>query len=754
MSRLLIASNRLPFTIEKNGDVVSMRQSSGGLVSALKSYFEKSQSANQDFEETIWIGSVDISPQDFESAKADLTNKDFEIEPVYIPQNIYNNYYNGFSNSTLWPLFHYFPSLVEFKKEYFEAYKQANQLFAEKILSVANDDDVIWVHDYQLMLLPQMIRRKRPKATIGFFLHIPFPSYELLRLLPGEWKISLLSGILGADLVGFHTYDYVQHFIQSAKMVIKVDTQFNTLQYKNRIVRTDLFPIGIDYDKFYSDEEEKLKETINKIKDTFKGTKIIFSVDRQDYTKGLLYRLQAFDEFLQTYPEWKEKLIFILNVIPSRDNIPAYSERKSMLEELIGTINGKHSTIDWQPIIYRYNHIDLEELKGLYKSADIALITPLRDGMNLVAKEYVASRSNQQGVLILSELTGAANELNEAILVNPTDTGEVARAIFQALTMPVSEQQQRMAMMQKRLKDYDVIKWMTDFFEQLHQTKKEQEKLSMKLLDDANIRKIKKAYVQAERRLILLDYDGTLVGFTRLPSQAKPGDLVLRLLKQISGDEKNNVVIISGRDEKTLDAWLGDLNIMMIAEHGASIKWKDRGWEKQLSLQPEWKDQIRPVMQLFVSRCAGSMVEEKENTLTWHYRNTEPDLGFTRSRELMNTLVQLISNTSLQVIDGNKVLEVRQSGIDKGSASLKLLKSISPDFVLCIGDDTTDEDMFAALNKEGFTIKVGNGSTAAQFNILNQDHVFPLLESIVEMENGRREKENGRRETGSVNLSS
>ncbi|HKP31163.1 MAG TPA: trehalose-phosphatase [Chitinophagaceae bacterium] len=253
----------------------------------------------------------------------------------------------------------------------------------------------------------------------------------------------------------------------------------------------------------------------------------------------------------------------------------------------------------------------------------------------------------------------------------------------------------------------------------------------MKLLDEANISKIASAYGKATQRLILLDYDGTLVGFTDHPSHAIPGDKVLELLRKIAEDEKNAVVIISGRDKKTLDAWLGELNIMMIAEHGVSIKWKDRGWEKQHDIQAAWKDHIRPLMQQFVNSCQGSMMEEKENTLTWHYRNTKADLGIKHSRELLNALNQLLTADSLQVIDGNKVLEVRQSGIDKGSASLKLLEIISPDFVLCIGDDTTDEDMFRALSKQAFTIKVGNGSTAAQFKLLNQDDVFPVLERIV-----------------------
>ncbi len=730
MRRLILVSNRLPFTIEKSGNETRLRQSTGGLVSAIKSYFEKNSGGRYSFDQKIWVGSVDFSLQDLEYLKERIAQHEFEIEPITIEENTYSHYYNGFSNSTVWPLFHYFPSLVETRREYFEAYKTANQQFADKIVSILKDDDVLWIHDYHLMLLPEMVRKKKPDASIGFFLHTPFPSFEILRLLPTEWRKALLSGILGADLVGFHSHEYAQYFVRSVKMVMKIDNQFNTLLYENRLVKIDLFPLGVDYEKFHS-TNDSIQEQIGKAKSAFADKKIIFSADRQDYSKGLMDRLYGFDQFLLDYPEWKEKVVYIQNVMPSRDEIPAYMERKKMLEELIGTINGKHSTIQWQPIIYRYNHLEFDQLNGLYKVADVALITPLRDGMNLVAKEYVASRSDKQGVLILSEFTGAASELSEAILVNPLDREEVSKAINQALLMPIKEQEKRMVMMQKRLKEYDVVKWMTDFLDQLSSVKQEQEKLRMKLLDETSFQKIIQEYKEGKKRLMLLDYDGTLAPFTRIPSEAKPSKELMEQLEIMAKDPKNEVVVISGRDEKTLDSWLGKLSISLVAEHGASIKLKGGNWQRQFDIQPGWKDRIRPIMVLFASRCSGALVEEKDNTLAWHYRNTVPELGFTRSRELMNSISQLITNTSLQVIDGNKVLEVRQSGVDKGTTAMKLLNNYQPDFVFSIGDDATDEDMFNILNKKGFTIKIGNGATAADYYVLQQSEVLPLLSKLI-----------------------
>jgi trehalose 6-phosphate synthase/phosphatase len=659
-----------------------------------------------------------------------------------VDKDLYDKYYNGFSNSVLWPLFHYFSSLADYDNQYFEAYVQVNQLFAEKIVPILEPGDQVWIHDYQLMILPHLLRTKKPDATIGFFLHIPFPSYEIFRLLPTEWKKTLLHGVMGADLIGFHTYDYVQHFLHSAKMLLGVDNHFHNLQYLDRLVRIDLFPIGIDYDKFHdATSDPEVEEHRNKIRANLEDKKIIFSVDRLDYTKGLMHRLNGFEYFLERYPEWREKMVFILNIVPSRDSIPAYNDRKKQIEEKVGTINGRFSSISWQPVIYRYNHLPFKEMIALYQAADVALITPLRDGMNLVAKEYVAC-STGRGVLILSELAGAASELSEAILVNPTDVSDVASSIVRALAMPIYEQRNRMSLMQRRLKEYDVFKWVNDFMDQLAQVKQEQQKQAVKLLDDKAIAGIRRHYLRSKNRCLLLDYDGTLVPFTRIPSEAVPDNAVKDLLLRLSADTRNHVVVISGRDIPSLDRWLGTLPITLVAEHGASFRMRNKAWQQMVSVSDLWKEEIRRIMQLFVLRCAGSFIEEKTNTIAWHYRNTQAGLGFSRSRELLNTLSQLIQNTTLQVIDGNKVIEVRIAGFDKGATALRIIGEMDPDFVLCMGDDTTDEDMFKALDGEAYTIKVNTGASAAQYTILSQQQVLPLLNTIMETKGSLAEGQN------------
>jgi trehalose 6-phosphate synthase/phosphatase len=731
MSRLIIVSNRLPFSLERAEEKLQVRQSSGGLVSAIKSFFEKDHS-NASFHSRLWVGSVDAGQADWQEAvDQDLFPKGFDIKPVFPPKDQYDKYYNGFSNATLWPLFHYFPQLTEFRNEDFDAYVAVNTLFAEKIVAFYEPGDVIWVHDYQLMLLPQLLRRQLPDASIGFFLHIPFPSYEIFRLLPTTWKSALLQGLLGADLLGFHTYDYVQHFIQSAKMVLKIENQFNALYYENRMIRVDLFPIGIDYQKFRDALLNDLAARISTgLEEKFIGQKIIFSVDRLDYTKGLSYRLDGYQEFLLRYPQWREKVVFIFNIIPSRANISSYSEMRGQIEQQVSAINGRFSSLHWQPLIYRYNHLSFEELCALYQSADAALITPLRDGMNLVAKEYVASCLDK-GVLILSELAGAASELSEAITVNPTDTSEVAEAIHHALSMPLTEQRNRLSFMQRRLAAYDVQHWIDDNLQGLAAVKKEQEQEQSNFLDGPATQCLLDEFRQANQRCILVDYDGTLAPYAKLPSLATPGNDLLQLLRELGETPNTEVVVISGRDPETLISWLGHLPIGLVAEHGAYIRYRgEQEWAPQVTLAPEWKNEIRPLMELFVTRCVGSFMEEKHNTLAWHYRNTHPDLGFTRSRELRNSLLQLTANTALQVIDGNKVLEVRLIGIDKGTAAQKVLDHYHPAFMLCIGDDTTDEDMFRVLRDKAVTIRVGKNKTAARYSLWSQNAVMPLLKKL------------------------
>ncbi len=728
--RLIIISNRLPFQLLEKGGKISLKQSDGGLVTALKSYFETT-SDDEEFSEKIWLGSADFPQKRWDRFKPS-GKENFRIEPIFIEPKVYNKFYNGFCNATLWPLFHYFPSYVVYDRESFEMYETVNQQFADQVVKIYQPGDTIWVHDYQLFLLPQMIRDRIPNATIGFFLHIPFPSFEIFRLLHRPWKEKIIRGLMGADLIGFHTSEYVQHFLKSVRMVLGLDHHYRVIGHEGRLVKAELFPLGIEYNLFH--DTSKLPEVVaekNKIVENFKGKKIIFSVDRLDYTKGVTHRLDGFEQFLKNHPEWLEKVVFILVVVPSRQIISKYNERRKLIEEHVGGINGRFSTLSWQPIIYRYSHVPFNELCALYLAADVGLLTPLRDGMNLVAKEYVACCSEGKGVLVLSELAGAASELGEAVLVNPLDKFEVAAGIEQALAMPEEEQKAKLALMQNRLQTYDVANWVHDFFQNLNEVQLQQQQENNKFLTRESKDEIIAQFINAESRLLLLDYDGTLVGFAKHPKQAVPGEALLNLISHLSSDPKTALTIISGRDAATLDEWFGHLPITLIAEHGAAMRRKDDTWELRREFDQQWKPVIKTTMDLFSKRCPGSFVEEKNHTLAWHYRNVEPDAGFTRSRELLDNLYHLIRNAQLQVIDGNKVIEVRVAGIDKGAAALRLLEESSYDFILAMGDDKTDEDMFRALSDVGVTIKVGRGQSVAKHSLKTQQEVITFLEDVV-----------------------
>lgn len=728
--RLIIVSNRLPFQLKKVNGRIVMKQSDGGLVSALKSYFEIAE--HNDLNSTVWIGSAEFSEKRWQRLnKRNLGALDFDTVPVFFEKKLYNKYYNGFCNATLWPLFHYFPSFVEFDNETFKCYEEVNQAFADRVLSILQPGDAVWIHDYQLMLVPGMIRRVVAEATIGFFLHIPFPSFEVFRMLHRPWKEKIIDGLLGADLVGFHTHEYVQHFLKTIRMVRGFDHQYRSINVPHRLVKADMFPLGVDFSRYHNAPAlEEVQTLSSNIAGKFSDKKIIFSVDRLDYTKGITHRLSGFERFLELYPEWKEKVVFVLVVVPSRQIISRYNERKKLIEEEIGRINGKYSTLSWQPIIYRYNQLAFHELSAMYHVAHIALITPLRDGMNLVAKEYVASRHGD-GVLVLSELAGAANELSEAILVNPMDREEMANGILSALMMPPDAQKNKIDLMQRRLNDYTVEHWMKDFLKQLSDTKMLQDSQKTKFLSNTAAREIVSQFKASASRMLMLDYDGTLVPFARHPSLASPDKSLLELLSNLSSNANTEVTIISGRDNTTLERWFSGLPINLVAEHGAAIRLKNGEWQYYLDPDQSWKSAIVPTLEIFRQRSPGSFIEEKQHTLVWHYRNVDPELGFIRSRELLDNLYHLIMNSGLNVIDGNKVIEVRKRGVDKGVVTRRLLEEKKYDFILAIGDDKTDEDMFRALPEGAYSVKIGPGHTLAQFHFPDHREVLSMLSDFL-----------------------
>lgn len=733
--RLVIAAYRLPFKFLETPNGYKAIQNSGGLVSAILSLSENLKQTKSQIvkNKIVWTGYEDNLPEKFLTKK--IENDYFDLVPVSISQNLNNLYYGGFCNDLLWPLFHYFPSFCVFNNNYFEAYLEANALMADKLVKMIKPGDFIWVHDYQLMLLPEMIRKRNSEVTIGFFLHIPFPSFELFRLLPKNWRETLINGLLGADMIGFHTHDYTQHFIKTVKRFTGYECRQNTIYTPNTLVKADAFPIGIDYNKFHNATSEKdvLVEKL-KIRSHLAGQKLIFSIDRLDYSKGLLLRLKGYETFLEKYPQWHSNVVFNMVVVPSRDTIKRYRKMKKEIESIVGRINGKYSSIGWRPVIYQYKSLSFNELIALYDLSDVGLITPLRDGMNLVAKEYVASQIENKGVLILSEMAGAASELNEAIIINPADDLEMAEAILKALEMKSEEKHSRLERMQKRISSYNVFTWALDFFNQTYEIKKQQELMNVRLVTKSITNKIFSDYKKSSRRIFFLDYDGTLVNFAKYPELATIHKNTLELIRALSNEAKNNVVIISGRDKNFLETQFQDLKVTLVAEHGYFIKRNMGVWEEAISPNPRWKEVVMPILSEYVNRCNGTFIEEKTGSIAWHYRNVDSDFAQLRLNELRDDLTEIIRHkTDFEILEGNKVLEVKCGKYDKGQAVHSLIKDLQFDFILAAGDDKTDEFVFKALPENAFTIRVGLNPSIAKYNITDVSLFLKLLKKLVNM---------------------
>lgn len=720
--RVLIVSNRLPIKISYQGNDMVFQNSEGGLATGLNSIYKQNNN--------LWIGWPGgiVEPQNEDKVKEHLQSQN--LCPVFLTQTDINDFYEGFSNETIWPLFHYFPTYSTFNPNQWDVYRDVNRKFADAILKVATKDDIIWIHDYQLMLVPEMVRKEIPEVSIGFFQHIPFPSYEIFRSLP--WRKELLHGLMGADVIGFHTYDDVRHFLSASSRILAVPSMGNELVLKNRRVTVDAFPISIDYKKYRMLAEDTLtKRNERKLRQLINHNKLIISIDRLDYSKGIIPRLQAYQLFLEQHPELRGKVTMIQLVVPSRDNVQKYKELKEEMNRMVSEINGRFSTFGWQPIHHFYRSFPIHLLSALYKAADVALVTPMRDGMNLVSKEYIASKIDQKGVLVLSEMAGAARELSDAMMVNPNDIWDFAEKIYQALNMPEDEQKRRMITMQQTVSKFDIFNWTKNFMEKLDEVKAQQQALFTRSLNATIQQKVGIAYYYSHKRLILLDYDGTLVPFQKQVNAAVPDRELIDLLYKLSTDPNNKVVITSGRDYHTLESWLGKLPVDLIAEHGAWYKDHGKPWRSRRDLNNDWRSEIEHVMDIYARRTPGAFIEEKSYSLAWHYRRVAEGLGELRAQELMEDIKHFVADRGLQMLQGDKVIEIKSISINKGKAAKRWMEKDDYDFIMAIGDDHTDEDTFKAMPGDALTIKVGNNISAANYFLDSYREVRDFLSELV-----------------------
>ncbi len=723
MSSVIIVSNRLPVAVKKTNGTLEFSQSVGGLSNALSTY--AMESSNK------WIGwpglpSDDLTEADMKTISRKL--RAYNCYPVFLTKKQIDLFYNGYSNSILWPLFHNQPTKFDHYDAYWKAYREINALYTDAILALSTRRNNVWVHDYQLLLVPALLRAERPHDNIGLFMHIPFPDAKSFGKI--KHAKQLLVGMLGADVVGFHTSGYTTNFLDAVQdQDVGVITEKNVL-IEDHVARIAEFPIGIDYAKSIElSGSVAVEREARAHRRKYGKMKVILTVDRLDPTKGFIERLQAYRTFLLQNPQLYGKVVMVMLATPSRTDIAAYKALRKKVDSMVAEINETFGVAGWLPVDIKYESLPYERVVALYKIADVAFITPLRDGMNLVAKEYVAAKQNKNGVLILSETAGAAEELTNAILVNPKRRSAMVDALDKALSMPQIELKRRLKTMQVQLSKNSVQKWASTFMTSLQRPS--QNKLYPTRTVSSAVRQfILDNYHQAEKRQIFLDYDGTLSPFIDDPAKSAPSKALYELIKKLTGIAGNELVVVSGRSRENLESWFGDLPVTMAAEHGSYLKKSNGKWAKRHHTTPGWKKSIRKMMEIYAERTPGAFVEEKENSLVWHYRKS-PSYHAQKNMVILKQLLnKSLRGTDLKVHSGHKILEVKPKTANKGVAASELLANHT-DFILSIGDDYTDEDMFASLPAYAFTLKVGPGRTNARYRIKNVEEVIALLKKLI-----------------------
>lgn len=727
--RLLVVANRLPLTVRRVGGRWRAEVSSGGLVAALAPVVEGMDGR--------WIGWPGEAPAVDAAGRAEVL-REMERErgmvSVDLPSSVSRGFYEGFSNNALWPLLHGLPSRVTHDPSSFEAYRAANERFAETVVDRMLPEDLVWVQDYQLLLVPEAIRARRRDARIGLFLHVPFPPAETFRILPQ--REALLRGMLAADSIGFQTHEHLGAFRRTLLTVLGIESRMDRVEVDGRTVHLAARPIGIAPETWeqLTTTDRGVTARIAELRSRLVDRQMVIAVDRLDYTKGIPERLRAFRRLFERHPERRGRLTLVQVAVPSREGVPRYAQLRREVNELVGEINGELGTADWTPVVYLRRSVPRSELAALYAAADVAWVGSLRDGMNLVAKEYIASQSVRNGVLLLSEFAGAAGEMGEAVRINPYDELGCADALIRALDMPEAERVERETALLARVRANSALAWAERSVADLR-TAVEERVAHPALVPSPSVDVLAARLRAAPRRVCYLDYDGTLVPIAPRPADAAPPRAVVDLLEALGRSPGTTVALLSGRSRRDLERWFGSTeHVWLAAEHGAQVRpVGSREWlPLHAGASGDWKQRVRPLLEHFAGRAPGSLIEDKDFALAWHYRLVEPEFGEWLANELAAALDQQVAGTDLAVLRGRKVVEVRFAWATKGEVAAWLRASLEPGALeLAVGDDRTDEELFRALGDEAMTIRVGPGPTRAAYRLGGPADVLELLRMTV-----------------------
>lgn len=722
MTVMINVSNRLPVTID---DTVT--PSSGGLVSALEELRKE-----HDFKWIGWAGGQVDDPIRQREITEEL-EKQFNYYPLFLSEDDIQAYYTGFANSSLWPLLHYLPNYARFDAQWMAAYEKINRLFARTVAHHAPENALVWVHDYHLMMVPGFLRELRDDLRIGFFLHTPFPSYEVFRCLPN--RRPLLEHLLGADLIGFHTSGYMRHFSSTVLRIMGFESDVNSIALKDHNVTLGVYPISVPVEKFLDElNSDAYKEILQTFRKAYEGKKVVLSVERLDYTKGVPRRLEAVDLFLER--SGRKDVIFIFINVPSRESVAEYRNLRKSIEHKVSQINGRHADINSIPIHFIHQSVNFSQLCALYSLADVAMVTPLVDGMNLVAKEYLLCKPEGEGVLILSEFAGAAQELYQASLVNPYDIDQMATVLDDALNRPPAQQRKRLEPMRQRVLRYHARRWAKDFVSDLAATEKRRplEHTPPLLQPDTLVE-----LIDEQQLALFIDYDGTLTDLRNNPLDAEPDRELYELFDQIADAAGVQMFLLSGRVREEMDQWFDGFGFYLIAEQGYYYRSPDRSQWRPIAgpYDLQWKERAREILVHYEDMTPGSFVEEKAASLNWHYANAEPDFGAWKAHQLVVELNEMFSNFPVEIHHARKTVEIFSVFVNKASTVQYLRELNHFRRAVFIGDDHTDEEMFRTAALEDITIKVNGADTNAQYRVPNPRALRRLLSIFLSQRKNR-----------------
>ena len=715
--RLVVLSNRLPFTIEQQAGRLVVRRSSGGLVAALDPVLRSRGG--------VWIGWPGPGTGRVDEALA-AQDPGIRYVPIPLSPKEVALYYGGFANRTLWPLFHYFVGRTSIDDATWRLYDRVNQRFAQAAAEHSTDSDLVWVHDYHLLRAPLHIRQLAPNRRVAFFLHIPFPAYDLFRLLPSAR--ALIRGLLAADLVGFHITDYADHFMTCAERLLgcEVDRSTGVVQWEGRAVTVGAFPLGIDVEGM----EALARQDGEPRRPARDQPRSMIGVDRLDYTKGVHERLLALERLFERYPGYRRQVVFTQLLVPSREFVAEYRLLKREIDETVGRINGRFSDQGWSPIQYMVRSVSPAELAAFYRSGDVALVTPLRDGMNLVAKEYVAAQLEGDGVLVLSELAGAAQELQEAVLVNPFDPDSVADALHRALSMAEDERRARMAALRDRVGAHTVQDWVTHFLESADEASV-RARAEAASPADLVLRRLEPWLRQRPTAALFLDYDGTLTPIASRPEEAVLSDAAREALRQAAQTHALDVTIVSGRSLEDIRRMVRVPGLTYVGNHGFEIE--GPGFSHRIGGDRHRVAVDQAAVDLEALAIRGAQVEHKGVTISYHVRGVPPD----DREEAERAAMVAMKHRGLRVTHGKMVVEGRPPlSWGKGHAVLYVLRARHGEHwtarlrAIYVGDDITDEDAFRSLRGIGRSICVGPNRAAAAVPF---DYTLPDSTAVIQL---------------------